>query len=164
MRCLLAAVLGVGGVGKTTYIYRLIGVPVQPKTTLRPGIYRGVINSVVMCILDIPGDSATEIAEALAKAWPFYLDLAIFMYDVTDVSTLYALLDIEKHLTSRLVKPYRRSVVIGNKIDLVKIKGLIFKGDEVVKKLGACGVFYISALKDPYEKLVEPLKAAIESL
>jgi hypothetical protein len=34
MRCFMVGVLGVGGVGKTTYIYRLVGVPIQPKTTL----------------------------------------------------------------------------------------------------------------------------------
>jgi GTPase SAR1 family protein len=34
------AVLGVGGVGKTTYVFRLLGLSLKPRATLRPGIYR----------------------------------------------------------------------------------------------------------------------------
>ncbi|ACB39571.1 Rab family GTPase [Pyrobaculum neutrophilum] len=161
MRCLLAVVLGVGGVGKTTYIYRLVGVPVQPKTTLRPGIYRWSLEGIPLCIVDIPGDKALEVADALARAWPFYFDLAVFMYDVTDVNTLHALLEINSHLRGRLVKPYRRSVVVGNKVDLA---GPLVRGEEVARAVEAVGVFYISALRDSYDKVVEPIRAGLREL
>jgi GTPase SAR1 family protein len=32
--------LGVGGVGKTTYIYRLLGITKEPRVTRRPGVYQ----------------------------------------------------------------------------------------------------------------------------
>ena len=87
-----------GGVGKA-YIYRLVGVPVEPKFTSRPG-FRTTLSIRHVRILDA-GNHATEVAEALAKAWPFYLDLVVYMYDVTDVTTLWSLLEIERHMQSR---------------------------------------------------------------
>jgi len=162
MRCFMVGVLGVGGVGKTTYIYRLVGVPIQPKTTLRPGMYRTTIRETPVCILDVPGHRAIEVADALARAWPYYLDLAIYMYDVTDAYTLQSLLDIEQHLRSKVVKPYRGCVVVGNKVDLAKERHTFITAEDVAEALGALGVFYISALKDPYDKLIQPLKTSLE--
>jgi hypothetical protein len=129
-------VLGVGGVGKTTYIYRLVGVPIQPKTTLRPGMYRTTIRELPVCILDVPGHRAIEVADALARAWPYYLDLAIYMYDVTDAYTLQSLLDIEQHLRSKVVKPYCGCVVVGNKVDLAKERHTFITAEDVAEALG----------------------------
>jgi hypothetical protein len=36
----IVALLGVGGVGKTTLAYRLMGLSIRPTVTLRPGVYR----------------------------------------------------------------------------------------------------------------------------
>lgn len=93
MKCLMTGILDIGGVGKTTYIYRLVGVPVRLKTTLRPAIYKTAVGGTSVCILDVPGHHAAEVAEALAKSWPYYLDLVIYMYDVTDAYTLQNILD-----------------------------------------------------------------------
>ncbi len=69
-------------------------------------MYRTTIRELPVCILDVPGYRAIEVADALARSWPYYLDLAVYMYDVTDTYTLRSLLDIEQHLWSKVVKPY----------------------------------------------------------
>ena len=59
--------LGVGGVGKTTLVYRLLGLSTTPHATLRPDLYRLYFTNGTVEILDVPGQHATEIAQYAAR-------------------------------------------------------------------------------------------------
>jgi GTPase SAR1 family protein len=58
--------LGVGGVGKTTLVYRLIGLSVAPHATVCPGLYRLYFINGTVELLDVPGLHATEAAQHAA--------------------------------------------------------------------------------------------------
>ncbi|AET32098.1 Rab family GTPase [Pyrobaculum ferrireducens] len=155
------AVLGVGGVGKTTYVFRLLGLSIKPRATLRPGIYRMYLSDRELDFIDVPGQVATEVARNFAKAWTFYVDLMIYMYDLTDQASLYAIAELHSALLDRGISPYRKVVLVGNKRDLAEELGLFVEGDEIAAAVGAPKIYYISALKDNIEYLYKPLEENI---
>ena len=59
--------IGVGGVGKTTLIWRLIGLSLTPAATRRPGVYRLFYEDKLYEIVDVPGQAAAEVARAVAS-------------------------------------------------------------------------------------------------
>jgi GTPase SAR1 family protein len=152
------AVLGVGGVGKTTYVFRLLGLSLRPRATLRPGIYRLYLRDKEVDFIDVPGQVATEVARNFAKTWTFYVDLMIYMYDLTDQTSLYAIAELHSALLDRSITPYRRVVLIGNKRDLAEELGLFVEGDEIANAIGAAKIYYMSALKDNIDILYKPLE------
>ena len=155
------AVLGVGGVGKTTYVFRLLGLSIKPRATLRPGIYRMYLSDRELDFIDVPGQVAVEVARNFAKAWTFYVDLMIYMYDLTDQASLYAIAELHSALLDRGISPYRKVVLVGNKRDLAEELGLFVEGDEIAAAVGAPKIYYISALKDNIEILYKPLEENI---
>ena len=64
------AVLGMGGVGKTTYVFRLLGLSLKPKTTLRPGIYRLHLRDKEVDFIDVPGQVAERLPETSPRPGP----------------------------------------------------------------------------------------------
>jgi GTPase SAR1 family protein len=152
------AVLGVGGVGKTTYVFRLLGLSLKPRATLRPGIYRLYLSDKEVDFIDVPGQVATEVARNFAKVWTFYVDLMMYMYDLTDESSLYAIAELHSALLDRGITPYRKVVLVGNKRDLAEELGLFVEGDEIAQAVGAAKIYYISALKDSIEVLLKPIE------
>ncbi|MGC8994107.1 MAG: Rab family GTPase [Pyrobaculum sp.] len=155
------AVLGVGGVGKTTYVFRILGLSIKPRATLRPGIYRMYLSDKELDFIDVPGQVATEVARNFSKAWTFYVDLMIYMYDLTDQASLYAIAELHSALLDRGIAPYRKVVLVGNKRDLAEELGLFVEGDEIAAAVGAPKIYYISALKDNIEILYKPLEENI---
>ncbi len=131
------AVLGVGGVGKTTYIFRTLNLTLKPRATLRPGIYRTYIGGKEVELIDVPGQLAVEVARNFSKAWSFYVDLMIYMYDLTDQSTLYAIAELHSVLLDRGISPYHRVVLVGNKRDLAEELGVFIEGDEIAVSIDA---------------------------
>jgi GTPase SAR1 family protein len=158
MRRYSVAILGVGGVGKTTYVFRLLGLSLKPRATLRPGIYRLYLRDKEVDFIDVPGQVAVEVARNFAKAWTFYVDLMIYMYDLTDQSSLYAIAELHSALLDRGITPYRKVVLIGNKRDLAEELGLFVEGDEIAQAVGAAKIYYISALKDNIDVLFKPIE------
>jgi GTPase SAR1 family protein len=158
MRRYSVAVLGVGGVGKTTYVFRLLGLSLKPRATLRPGIYRLYLRDKEVDFIDVPGQVAAEVARNFAKTWTFYVDLMIYMYDLTDQSSLYAIAELHSALLDRGITPYRKVVLIGNKRDLAEELGLFVEGDEIAQAVGAAKIYYISALKDSIDVLFKPIE------
>lgn len=158
MRRYSVAVLGVGGVGKTTYVFRLLGLSLKPRATLRPGIYRLYLGDKEIDFIDVPGQVATEVARNFSRAWSFYVDLMIYMYDLTDQSSLYAIAELHSALLDRGITPYRKVVLVGNKRDLAEELGLFVEGDEIAVAVGASKIYYISALKDNIEILYRPIE------
>ncbi|ABP51514.1 MULTISPECIES: Rab family GTPase [Pyrobaculum] len=161
MRRVSVAVLGVGGVGKTTYVFRLLGLSLRPRTTLRPGIYRMYLKEKEVDFIDVPGQLASEVAKNFAKTWTFYVDLMIYMYDLTDQSSLYAIAELHSALLDRGINPYKKVVLIGNKRDLAEELGIFIEGDEIATAVGASKIYYISALKDNLDILYLPLEENI---
>jgi GTPase SAR1 family protein len=155
------AVLGVGGVGKTTYVFRLLGLFFKPRATLRPGIYRMYLKDREVDFIDVPGQVVTEVARNFAKTWTFYVDLMIYMYDLTDQTSLYAIAELHSALLDRGMTPYRKVVLIGNKRDLAEELGLFVEGDEIADAVGAAKIYYISALKDNINVLFKPIEENI---
>jgi GTPase SAR1 family protein len=54
--------LGVGGVGRTTYIYRLLGITKEPIVMRRPSVYQLATGDVRLYLVDTPGQYAVEVA------------------------------------------------------------------------------------------------------
>ena len=143
--------LGVGGVGKTTLVYRLIGLSAVPHATLRPGLYKLYFADEVVELLDVPGQHAVEVARHAAKQMRQFFDKAVLMYDATRAETLYALNEILDALciySSCLTA--REVLVVGNKRDLAEEYGYM-----VENSLLPHPTYYISAARDPPEKLVK---------
>jgi GTPase SAR1 family protein len=150
----IVVLLGVGGVGKTTLAYRLLGLSIRPTVTLRPGIYRFYIADREVNLIDVPGQYVVEIVYNFAQMWTFYVDKAVYMYDVLHYDTLKALVEIHSGLLERGIKPFKRLAVVGNKMDLARQYGFYVEADEIAAAVGAQEVHYISALKDDPEELV----------
>lgn len=150
----VVALLGVGGVGKTTFVYRILGLSIRPHVTRRPGIYTIYMSRRTYDIIDVPGQLAVEVALNFAKMWTFYADRVIYMYDVTDRDTLYAIAEIHSALLDRGIRPFREVVIVGNKMDLAKVSGVFIEADEIAKAVGAAKVYYISAYFDEPEQLL----------
>ncbi|ABL89019.1 conserved hypothetical protein [Pyrobaculum islandicum DSM 4184] len=60
--------MGVGEVGKTTYIYRILGIAKTPRVTRRPGVYQIVVGNKELYLVDTPGQYAVEVAQKYYKA------------------------------------------------------------------------------------------------
>ncbi|ABP51352.1 MAG: GTPase domain-containing protein [Pyrobaculum sp.] len=151
----IVVLLGVGGVGKTTLAYRLMGLSIRPTVTLRPGIYKLYLANREINLIDVPGQYVLEIVQNFARMWTFYVDKAVFMYDVLDYYTLRSLVEIYSGLLDRGIKPFKRLAIVGNKMDLAKEYGIQIEADEIAQALGAQEVFYISALKDEPKDLLK---------
>jgi GTP-binding protein EngB required for normal cell division len=146
--------LGVGGVGKTTYIYRVLGITKQPRVTRRPGVYQLVAGNTELYLVDTPGQYAAEVARRYYEAIKTFgtrLDLIIYMYSVVDPETYHALWDIEMWVSRY---PPHRKIVAGNKMGLVVELGYMTEGEDAVKWLNATRIYYVSALKDDPQKLL----------
>jgi GTPase SAR1 family protein len=139
--------LGVGGVGKTTLVYRLLGLSVRPHATLRPGIYRVYLDNRVVQLIDVPGQHAVEVARAAAKH--VYVDRALLVFDLSRIDTYYALYEIRDALCV-----FERCLsasevwVVGNKRDAA-----VVDIEPDIAALGAQRYVAISALYDPPEAL-----------
>jgi len=156
-----ASLLGVGGVGKTTFVYRLLGLSLRPRVTLRPGVYRMFLGDREINLIDVPGQMATEVAKNFARMWTFNVDLMIYMYDLTDHQTLHAIAEIHSALLDRGFRPYRNAILIGNKRDLAEECGIFIEGDEIASAIDAKRIYYISAQKDEIKKLVKIIEENI---
>jgi hypothetical protein len=86
--------------------------------------------------------------------WTFYVDKAVYMYDVPHYDTLKALVEIHSGLLERGFKPFKRLAVVGNKMDLARQYGFHVVADEIAAAVGAQEIHYISALKDDPKDLV----------
>ncbi len=144
--------LGVGGVGKTTLVYRLLGLSAVPHVTLRPGLYRLYLaDGRAVEILDVPGQHAAEVARHAARQMRHFFDKAVLMYDLTRSETLYALGEIlESICTFRTCFSAREVVVVGNKRDLAEEYGYMVENTFLPYP-----TYYISAAKDPPEELTK---------
>ena len=145
------ALLGVGGVGKTTFVYRLMGISATPHVTLKPGLYRLYFKNGAVELLDVPGQHAMEVAQHAAKQMRQLFDKAVLMYDVTRADTLYALSEVLDSLCIyRNCLSAKEVVVVGNKRDLAEELGYM-----VENSILPHSTFYISAIRDPPENLVK---------
>mgnify|MGYP001627049841 FL=1 len=122
--------IGVGEVGKTTLVWRLIGLSLTPHATQRPGVYRIYHNGQIYELIDVPGQHATEVAQAAARSMTVFFDRAFLMYDLTRLDTLTALYDIMEHLCvfSRCLSA-KEVWVVGNKRDLAEKFGVEYEPD-----------------------------------
>ncbi len=151
----IVVLLGVGGVGKTTLAYRLMGLSLRPTVTLRPGVYRLYLSNMEVNLIDVPGQYVVEVVQNFARMWTFYVDKAVYMYDVLHYDTLRALVEIHSGLLDRGIKPFKRLAVVGNKMDLAREYGFHVEADEIAAAVGAQEVHYISALRDDPKDLVK---------
>ncbi|MCU7787305.1 GTPase domain-containing protein [Pyrobaculum sp. 3827-6] len=151
----IVVLLGVGGVGKTTFAYRLMGLSIRPTVTLRPGIYRIYVADKEINLIDVPGQYVFEVVQNFARMWSFYVDKAVYMYDVLDYYTLKSLVEIHSGLLDRGIKPFKRLAIVGNKMDLAREFGVQVEADEIAGSLGAQEIYYISALRDDPRQLLK---------
>jgi len=143
--------LGVGGVGKTTFVYRLMGLSIVPHATLRPGLYRLYFLNGTVELLDVPGQHATEVAQHAAKQMTQFFDKAVLMYDMTRADTLYALNEIlDAICIYKSCLSAKEILVVGNKRDLAEEFGYIVENNILPHP-----TVYISAIRDPPEKLIK---------
>ncbi|MEM0465014.1 GTPase domain-containing protein [Pyrobaculum sp.] len=148
--------IGVGGVGKTTLVWRLIGLSLTPAATRRPGVYRIYYDGKLYELVDVPGQAAFEIAQAVASSPTFFFDRALLVYDLTREDTLHALYEIVDRLC--LFKKCLSAAevwVVGNKRDLAERYGVEYDADPA--SLGARRLEKISALYDPAYELARLL-------
>ena len=147
--------LGVGGVGKTTYIYRLLGITKVPRITRKPSVYQLVTGDDVLYLVDTPGQCAVEVARRYYEAVRTFgtrLDLIVYMYSVVDHASYHALWDIETWVSRY---PPHRKIVIGNKTDLAEELGYMVEGEDAVRWVNAQRLYYVSALKDDPQRLFD---------
>jgi GTPase SAR1 family protein len=143
--------LGVGGVGKTTFVYRLMGLSAVPHVTMRPGLYKLYFVNGTVELLDVPDQHAAEVARYAARQMHQFFDRAVLMYDVMRADTLYALSEILDSLCIyRTCLSAREIVVVGNKRDLAEELGYM-----VENSLLPHPTVYISALRDPPKELAK---------
>ncbi|MCX8135601.1 Rab family GTPase [Pyrobaculum aerophilum] len=148
--------LGVGGVGKTTLVYRLAGIVNPPAPTKRPGIYRVFAKGEWYYILDVPGQYVNDIVDTVSRIIHIFFDRALLVYDLTRADTLYALYEIaEKLCLYHKCLSAAEIWVVGNKRDLAARLGVEHKPD--LSKLNAQRYVKISAIYDPLERLMELL-------
>jgi GTPase SAR1 family protein len=151
----IVVLLGVGGLGKTTLAYRLMGLSIRPTVTLRPGVYRLYLSNKEVNLIDVPGQYVVEVVQNFARMWTFYVDKAVYTYNVVHYDTLRALVEIHSGLLDRRIKPFKRLAVVGNKMDLAREYGFHVEADEIAAAVGAQEIHYVSALRDDPKDLVK---------
>ncbi|WP_148682412.1 Rab family GTPase [Pyrobaculum neutrophilum] len=154
----VVALLGVGGVGKTTFAYRLLGLSDVPVITLRPSYYRLYIGNYEYDILDVPGQLVYEVALKFASFKVSIVNRLIYMYDVTNYESLHAIAELHSIFIERKSSISEEVVIVGNKRDLAEEVGFYIEADEIASSIGADEVYYISAVKDPPEVLMKILR------
>jgi len=147
-------------VGKTTYIYRLLGLSREPRMTRRPRFYVLRVGDLELFLLDTPGQYAAEVVALYNEAVKKYaaqIDLVVYMYDLTAPHTLDDLFEINARAAF-----VSRKILIGNKRDLAEELGIYTEGEEAAKALGAARVYYTSALKDDPHALLHIILESLE--
>jgi len=161
----LVAFMGVGGVGKTTIIMRLLGLDtVSVRATLRPGLYSLFLDEMEdeeILLFDPPGQVIEEIVETLAQTWRSPPDAIVYVYDLTDSSTLDALYQIHKRVEAVGLKA-RKYLVVGNKRDLAEEMGVLVDGSDFAEFVGG-KLIYISAVTEDIEAMKKMLVEALSA-
>jgi small GTP-binding protein len=153
-RVVKAVIVGDGGVGKSTFIRRILNMGIDDvRFTERGEMYRLSFGNTAVALWDIPGQ---ERFRSLVRQWIYDYHAAILMYDVTDPTTLDKLVN-----WLRLLRESGRGVihVVGNKSDL----GIDVRADHLVKDWGIEGVDYVSAIRDPRERLLSIVERVVSS-
>ncbi|ABL87659.1 conserved hypothetical protein [Pyrobaculum islandicum DSM 4184] len=132
-----------------------MGLSIRPTVTLRPGVYCLYIANREVNLIDVPGQYVIEVVQNFAKMWTFYVDKAVYMYDLLHYDTLKALVEIHSDLLDRGIKPFKRLAVVGNKMDLAREYGFYIEADEIAVAVGAQEIYYISALKGDARDLIK---------
>jgi len=135
--------IGAPKVGKTTYIYRILGVERQPRPTKRPRTYATMIRGVRVYIIDTPGnvEKVVDLYNEAAERFGVQFDLAILMYDAASPETLHVLIGAVPR-----IKFAKRRVFVANKRDLA--------GDA---QANGEKVYQTSATMDTREELLRPI-------
>jgi len=133
-------------VGKTTYIYRILGDVKRPKPTKRPRTYEAVINGHKVYLVDTPGhvEKIIDLYNEAYERFGVQFDLAVLMFDATAPEALRELADA----TTRM-RFAKRKIFVANKRDLT--------GEGQIKEVGSAEVYYISTLADAREELLKPI-------
>ena len=159
----VVALLGMGGVGKTTFTYRVLGLSEVPVLTLKPSYYRIYVGDLEIDLIDVPGQRAFEVAIKFASFKIPVVDRLIYMYDVTSYESLYAISELHSIFADRGSNVAREIVVVGNKMDLASEAGFFVEADEIAEAIGAREVYYISAVRDPPDVFVKILLGNLQS-
>lgn len=160
----VVALLGAGGVGKTTFAYRVLGLSEVPVLTLRPSYYRIYIGDLEIDLIDVPGQRVFEVAMKFASFKIPVVDRLMYMYDVTSHESLYAISELHSIFADRGSEVAKEVVIVGNKMDLASEAGFFIEADEIAEAIGAREVYYISAVKDPPEVFTKILLGSGASL
>jgi len=153
-RVVKAVVVGDGGVGKSTFIRRILNDDVgNIRFTERGEMFKLTLGNTTVALWDIPGQ---ERFRAMVKQWIYDYHAAILMYDVTDPATLDRLTD-----WLRLLRESGRGVIriVGNKSDL----GIDVRADHLIREWGVEGVDYISAVRDTRERLISVVEKVVQA-
>ena len=153
----VVALLGVGGVGKTTFAYKLLGLSDVPVVTLKPSYYRIYIGDVEIDLVDVPGQRVYEVALKFASFRIPVIDRIVYMYAVTNHESLYAIAELHTIFLDRGSRAAKEVVVVGNKRDLAEEVGVFIEADEIANAIGAKKVYYISAVRDPPDTFIKIL-------
>ncbi|MCC6031345.1 MAG: GTPase domain-containing protein [Pyrobaculum sp.] len=159
----VVALLGMGGVGKTTFTYRVLGLSEVPVLTLKPSYYRIYVGDLEIDLIDVPGQRVFEVAIKFASFKIPVVDRLIYMYDVTSYESLYAISELHSIFADRGSNVAREIVVVGNKMDLASEAGFFVEADEIAEAIGAREVYYISAVRDPPDVFVKILLGNLQS-
>ncbi len=159
----VVALLGIGGVGKTTFTYRVLGLSEVPVLTLKPSYYRIYVGDLEIDLIDVPGQRVFEVAIKFASFKIPVVDRLIYMYDVTSYESLYAISELHTIFADRGSNVAREMVVVGNKMDLASEAGFFVEADEIAEAIGAREVYYISAVRDPPDVFVKILLGNLQS-
>ena len=159
----VVALLGTGGVGKTTFTYRVLGLSEAPVLTLKPSYYRIYVGDLEIDLIDVPGQRVFEVAIKFASFKIPIVDRLIYMYDVTSYESLYAISELHSIFADRGSNVAKEIVVVGNKMDLASEAGFFVEADEIAEAIGAREVYYISAVRDPLDVFVKILLGNLQS-
>ncbi len=159
----VVALLGIGGVGKTTFTYRVLGLSEVPVLTLKPSYYRIYVGDLEIDLIDVPGQRVFEVAIKFASFKIPIVDRLIYMYDVTSYESLYAISELHSIFADRGSNVAKEIVVVGNKMDLASEAGFFVEADEIAEAIGAREVYYISAVRDPPDVFVKILLGNLQS-
>ncbi len=141
--------LGVGGVGKTTLVFRLLDVRADPNATPVVGIYKVFLaEGPDIIIIDVPGQKVHEIVERVVPLWDFPLDLIVYMFDMSDPLTAGELLELKRALNGLGRPRYRRAILIGNKLDVAEEIGISLDLEELGRELSVDRTYKVSLVRE----------------